>query len=91
MGTDQFTFYLDMTPIEQAIQQVTEAILSGVLENTPTGIRCAINDSLDAMSRSGEVVEDDEDGFGYDQEGAIREIREAIGKTDFRDQKRTGE
>jgi isocitrate lyase len=65
--------------IDNAIQEVAEA-LQHFSDHSKTTIRCALNDALDAASKSGFEVADDDTGFGYDQPAAVAEVRRMIGE-----------
>jgi hypothetical protein len=59
--------------IAQAVELVADALRDSQ-DRTPTTIRCAINDTLDAAQKDGYSVHD-----AYDQPRAVRAVRRLLG------------
>ncbi len=58
--------------ITDAIEHVALALRDGT-DHSPTTIRCALNDTLDAAGKSGWIVRHD-----YDQLRAVRRVQAAL-------------
>ena len=72
--------------ISEAISKVAAAIHFEGADNTPTGIRCAINDLNDAAEKGGMEVHHD-----YNQERAIAKVRKIVDNLRTADNIRKGE
>jgi hypothetical protein len=56
--------------IPEACETVAESITDGSLDNSPTSIRCAINDLLDSYAKQGYRVR-----YDYNQTEAIKKVQ----------------
>ena len=59
--------------IPEACETVAEAINDDSLENSPTSIRCAINDLLDSHAKQGYRVR-----YDYNQTEAIKKVQKIV-------------
>lgn len=75
---------MNIYTIDDAIRDVAES-LQGSQDRSATTIRCALNDALDAASKSGFQIGEDpnndesDSGFGYDQPNAVKSVQFIIG------------